>query len=163
NQCFRLYSYTLRQVMTPCLLYKYGGYVALTAAWQTPEKFQCAASFAGISDLPALVKKQRLFDFGEISIARIAKSLEDFDSIQNMSAIFHIDKIKIPLLLAHGDEDRVIPIQQSRALAEQMQNHQTAYEYIEQAGGDHYLSLESHRIVFFEALGRFLKGYLQHQ
>jgi len=36
----------------------YGGYVALTAAFQTPQRIRCAVSFAGVADLPKLIEER---------------------------------------------------------------------------------------------------------
>ena len=139
----------------------YGGYVALTAAWQTPEKFKCAASFAGISDLPDMVRNMRNFRLGELTVDRIAESFRDFKDLNKLSAIEHIGEINIPLLIAHGDIDRRVPVRQSRDLVDELKDSKIDYQYIEQEGGDHHLSLEEHRIAFFSALGEFLDRHLK--
>ncbi|MEM7016888.1 MAG: S9 family peptidase, partial [Pseudomonadota bacterium] len=138
----------------------YGGYVALTAAWQTPEKFKCGVSFAGVADLPSLVRNLRFFQLGELTIDRIAESFKDFREIDQLSAMEHIEKISIPLLLVHGDIDRRVPINQSRNFVKKLEGRQVDYQYIEQTGGDHHLSLEEHRLEFFTALDKFLNKHL---
>ena len=37
----------------------YGGYAALMGAIKTPDLFQCAISFAGVSDIPAMIRHDR--------------------------------------------------------------------------------------------------------
>ena len=39
------------------------------------------------------------------------------------SAIYHADKIKVPMLLLHGAQDERIPVQQAEAFAEQLKAH----------------------------------------
>ena len=43
----------------------YGGYVALTAAFQRPDEYQCIASFAGIADLYEMARMESLDTFKE--------------------------------------------------------------------------------------------------
>jgi dipeptidyl aminopeptidase/acylaminoacyl peptidase len=45
------------------------------------------------------------------------------EAFRARSAIYHIDKIKIPVLLLHGAQDERIPVQQTEAFAEQLKAH----------------------------------------
>ena len=49
----------------------YGGYAALVAAYKTPEKYKCAASFAGVTDLEELRDRWHLYILGHLSTARL--------------------------------------------------------------------------------------------
>ena len=42
----------------------YGGYAALVAAYKTPDRFRCAVSYAGVTDLPTLVRDFEHYDLG---------------------------------------------------------------------------------------------------
>ena len=63
-------------------------------------------------------------------------------------------------LLVHGDVDRRVTIEHSRELAAALKSSDKEYTYIEQTNGNHHLSLESHRIEFFEAMDKFLAKHL---
>ncbi|MCZ6616899.1 MAG: prolyl oligopeptidase family serine peptidase [Gammaproteobacteria bacterium] len=134
----------------------YGGYVALVAAYKTPERLRCAVSFAGVTDLPELVKHQLNFRFGRLAVARI----QGGKSRSENSPLDHVDEIGVPLLIVHGDVDRSVMIEQSRTLVAALEEAGKPYRYIEQPNGDHFLSLESHRIEFLEALDEFLGEHL---
>lgn len=134
----------------------YGGYVALVAAYKTPEKFRCAISFAGVSDLADLRTRWYNFQFGRLSTARLPKG----DALSPNSPIENVAKMRLPLLLVHGDVDRSVMIEQSRNLAQALDAAGVEHQYIEQRNGDHFFSLQSHRLEYLNALDHFLEKHL---
>lgn len=52
------------------------------------------------------------------------------------SALRHTDRLRMPLALAHGEEDRIMPVQQARLLAERMSGL-PSFHYAEVPGGSH--------------------------
>jgi dipeptidyl aminopeptidase/acylaminoacyl peptidase len=134
----------------------YGGYAALVAAYQIPERLRCAVSFAGVSDLDGVVERMRNFRFGELGVARI----QEGDARRRSSPIHNVERIGVPLLLVHGDVDRSVLVEQSRSLADALEAAGKPFRYIEQTNGDHYLSLQAHRLEFLEALEGFLQTHL---
>ncbi|MBK6512020.1 MAG: prolyl oligopeptidase family serine peptidase [Haliea sp.] len=71
-----------------------------------------------------------------------------------------MDKITIPLLIVHGDADRVVDVEQSRAMVEALEDHDKAFEYIELENGTHYLEKQQHRTALFKAMDTFLAQHL---
>ena len=53
----------------------YGGYVALVAAFKTPERIRCAVSFAGVTDLADLKQHTARYDLGVLTLATLFKLL----------------------------------------------------------------------------------------
>ena len=90
----------------------YGGYAAMWGAIRDPERYRCAASFAGVSDLPAMLKE----DKGQFSAkryyrdwrAKVAGEMKRKD-LDVYSPVDQAARLKVPLLLAHGDEDDNVP------------------------------------------------------
>ncbi len=113
-------------------------------------------SFAGVTDLPELLKHQLNFRFGRLSTARIQSG----ETRTENSPLDHVDEIGVPLLIVHGDVDRSVMIEQSRTLVAALEEAGKPYRYIEQPNGDHFLSLQSHRVEFLEALDEFLSEHL---
>jgi dipeptidyl aminopeptidase/acylaminoacyl peptidase len=134
----------------------YGGYVALVAAFKTPEKFRCAVSFAGVTDLAKLEHRRRTMVFGRLATPRIPSG----ELRAANSPLAQVGKIGIPILLVHGDLDRNVMLEHASEFAEALEKNGKAYRYIEQAGGDHHLSRQSHRTEFFEAMDEFLAAHL---
>lgn len=135
----------------------YGGYAALMGAVKTPDLFRCAISFAGISDLPGLLKASQPF----LNYGVVQKQLgTDKKKLKEVSPITHIKKIKIPILLGHGDEDRTVPVEQSQKMAKALKKKKKEFTYVELENGDHSLSLQKNRHIFFRAMDEFLDKYL---
>ena len=134
----------------------YGGYAALVAAYKTPQRFRCAVDFAGVADLDAMLRNTRNFEFGQITRARVQHG----DALVANSPIEHVAEFGIPLLIVHGDEDRVVFYQQSKDLAAALTKAGKSFQYIPQPGGDHYLSRASQRLQLFEAMDAFLREHL---
>src|SRR5262249_45913004 len=110
----------------------YGGYVALGAAYKTPQRFRCAVDFAGVGDLDAVVKNLHQYQFGQLTRVRIQHG----DALSANSPIEHVEQIGIPLLIVHGDEDRVVFYQQSESLDAALTQFGKPHQYIRQPGGD---------------------------
>ena len=140
----------------------YGGYAALMGVIKTPELYRCAVSFAGVSDLPALLEERRNFINYQIGTERLLGSAwSDRQRLKETSPINHVDKMRTPLLLVHGTQDRVVLVEQSRAMVKSLKKAgiQT-FRYVELPDGDHHLSRAEDRIRFFQELERFLSTHL---
>ena len=136
----------------------YGGYAALMGVVKTPELYQCAVSFAGVSDVESLVKYHRNYT----NYAVVKKQIgDDFSLLEQNSPLTHVDKINVPVLLLHGTDDRSVPYQQSDMMYKALLRQNKPVEYIEFDKGDHYLSNNSHRLETFKAMDRFLKQHLK--
>ena len=136
----------------------YGGYAALMGAVKTPDLYQCAVSFAGVTDVEALVKSHRRYNNYEVVKKQVG---DDFDLLEQRSPVNHADKIQLPVLLVHGTKDRSVPVKQSVAMYKALKSENKDVQYIELEDGDHYLSTNSHRLQTFQAMDSFLKRHLQ--
>jgi len=134
----------------------YGGYAALVAAYKSPERFKCAVSFAGVAELDELAFRWFQYEMG----GRAVQRMQSGQSRDDNSPLLNVDKIEVPLLLVHGDVDRQVMIEQSQDFVKALEKAGKDYIYIEQENGNHHLSLESHRIEFFEAMDEFLTKHL---
>lgn len=138
----------------------YGGYAALMGAAMTPELYRCAVSVAGVTDVAYLVKSSRRFTNYEVVKEQIG---DDFSALYERSPVSKADKITIPVLLLHGDKDRVVKVQHSREMFDELKSRKKNVEYIELENGDHYLSNNDHRLTTFKALDKFLADNLKNQ
>ncbi|PIW63003.1 S9 family peptidase [Shewanella sp. CG12_big_fil_rev_8_21_14_0_65_47_15] len=138
----------------------YGGYAALMGAAMTPDLYRCAVSVAGVTDVAYLVKSSRRHTNYEVVKEQIGS---DLDALYERSPISKADKINIPVLLLHGDKDRVVKVQHSREMYDELKSLKKPVEYIELENGDHYLSNNDHRLATFKALDKFLADNLKNQ
>ena len=108
----------------------FGGYAALYGGVETPELYRCVASFAGVSDLKALVawEKRTPGHAGRYRYASraIGDPRKDARRLKAASPIDHVSAYRVPVLLIHGSQDASVPVSQSQAMA----------RALEQAGKD---------------------------
>jgi dipeptidyl aminopeptidase/acylaminoacyl peptidase len=139
----------------------YGGYAALAGAAFTPDLYACAISVAGVSDLPLVLRTEHRID-GENSWAagfwatRIGSSDENWDQLVATSPARHVDRIRAPVLLIHGETDTTVRINQSETMASAMKSAGKKVEFIRIAGEDHYLNLTETRVRILQETERFL-------
>jgi len=99
----------------------YGGYAALAGAAFTPDLYRCAISVSGVSDLRAMLKSRgKVFGKESDIYAYWVKQIGDPDRdparIDAVSPALHADQIKVPVLLIHGDQDDIVPYEQSKIM-----------------------------------------------
>ena len=138
----------------------YGGYAALMAAVKQQDVFRCAGSFAGISDLEKVVRKARKFTNYKV----VKKQLGDNnDKLEQQSPINFVEKINIPVLLIHGEKDRVVDVRQSKLMHEKLNEYDKNVQYIELKNGNHHLEIEENRIKTLAAFELFLQTNLLNE
>jgi dipeptidyl aminopeptidase/acylaminoacyl peptidase len=92
----------------------YGGYAALWAVERNPERYRCAASFAGITDYAKWVRYSGSFDTHDGAAkwkARVRGADASFD-MQSVSPAKQVSRLTRPVLLAHGKLDSRVPFNQ---------------------------------------------------
>ncbi len=95
----------------------YGGYAALWGVIRNPERYRCAASFAGVTDF-----KRQLRYSGKFFSSRHAREWKDivrgdkeFD-LDQVSPARQAARLTRPVLLAHGDSDSNVPFSQFKVM-----------------------------------------------
>lgn len=135
----------------------YGGYAALMGIVKTPALYRCAISFAGISSLPDLRATARKFVNRNVVREQIGT---DKNQLRATSPLYHAEKIVSPVLIAHGERDRTVPLSQSKKMAKALKKSRKSYKYLELELGTHSLSREQNRIALFQAIDEFLAEHL---
>ena len=97
----------------------YGGYAALQGGGGQPDLYACAVSIAGPSDLMAMLRFERSeggadSDRYEYWVQSIGDPAADRAAIEAASPLRRAADWRIPLLLIHGEDDDVVPFNQSR-------------------------------------------------
>ena len=131
----------------------YGGYVAMRAAERNPDLYRCAVSFAGVSDLPDMMRQDSMSYFGKFLREYWKGQVSDLDSV---SPIKNASRVGIPVLLVHGKKDQRVPVDQSRDMVRALQRAGKDVTYIEQPEGDHHFSRDEDMVQFLLESEKFL-------
>jgi dipeptidyl aminopeptidase/acylaminoacyl peptidase len=110
----------------------YGGYAAMAGITFTPELYQCAINYVGVTSIPLLFETMptawRRF------LPSMKKQIGDLDKERDMledrSPINHVDQIRVPLLMAYGLQDPRVVIDHALDLEKELKKHEVDYELI---------------------------------
>ena len=97
----------------------YGGYAALMSVVREPDLYRCTVGYVGVYDLDA----QRDADFmGHESGRNYLKDVYPPTAAERMaqSPAYGVERIKVPILLVHGEKDVRVPIKNMNFLVSQM-------------------------------------------
>lgn len=139
----------------------YGGYAALAGAALTPDVYKCAVSISGISDLDDFIGwRKRNYGSDSEGYTYWLKAIGDPDKdeqrLNEVSPLVQAGKIKIPVLLIHGDGDFVVPIAQSKAMKKVLDKSGRKTELITLKDEGHsYWSPDSEKLAM-SAIDNFL-------
>lgn len=144
----------------------YGGYAALAGATLTPDRYRCAASIAGVSDLIVMLREAERFGGGRRGMAAewwtlsMGDRREDPEALRAISPAQRAGEVRIPMLLMHGVDDSVVPIAQSRLMRDRLRDAGKDVRYIEMQGDDHWLSNAETRTQMLRELETFLGQHI---
>lgn len=101
----------------------YGGYAALNAVTQPNNRYLCAASINGVTDLSRFVDFQLTRPANESGTLlyehwrqRIGDPKTDLAALNAASPAVQIQNLKVPTLLLHANEDKVVPYGQAQMM-----------------------------------------------
>jgi dipeptidyl aminopeptidase/acylaminoacyl peptidase len=140
----------------------YGGYAALAGAALDPGVYRCAASVAGLSDMRRFVAWSKMRSGVEAqrywSRFMGAQGLSD-PVLQQISPALNVDKVTIPILLIHGKDDTVVPLEQSRIMESALQKAGKPVEILVMDGEDHWLSRGDTRLQMLNSVVAFVEKH----
>jgi dipeptidyl aminopeptidase/acylaminoacyl peptidase len=140
----------------------YGGYAALAGATLAPDKFKCAVSVAGVSDLLLMLDQTARSSGGSESAASdwwrlsIGDRRNDRERLRRISPAEQAHAATAPILMLHGEHDTVVPIQQSQRMAERLQQAGREVRFVTMPNDDHWLSNSETRTQMLRETEAFL-------
>jgi dipeptidyl aminopeptidase/acylaminoacyl peptidase len=137
--------------------WSYGGYAALMGAIETPDLYRCAVSMAGVTDLRKRLDRIGASRFADLNLPRFD---QDPAALLANSPVLQADRIRIPVLLAHGRRDFTVSAAETEAMENALRAAGKSVRALYFDDDDHYLFRERDRIRFLEALEEFLAANL---
>jgi dipeptidyl aminopeptidase/acylaminoacyl peptidase len=118
-------------------------------------------SLAGVSDLIAMARFSAHYVNGaDVFGKQVGSSWDDRQQLKDTSPRQLAARFRVPVLLLHGTEDRVVPFEQSQDMADALREAGQNVRLVKLEGGDHALSFQSHRVQFYRELEGFLAANL---
>lgn len=139
----------------------YGGYAATMLTILHPELYRCAVNVAGVSDLGLHLSSSR---FNEIQKKWLKEYVDDpilnHDKLQAISPAYLVDKLQRPLLIMHGDEDKVVDIEHAYRLKLMLEKFQKPYSWHVFSNTNHNFEDLNVRAKMFSQANDFIERYI---
>ncbi len=125
-----------------CIIgFSYGGYAALAGMARTPDLYKCAVAGGGVYALREFLEfksdlSSEVYDYWVDWLG----NPRDRDQRARIDAVSPVNQAGVmtgPILLMHGADDEVVPVEQSRLMSEALTRAGIRHTYLEEAGGDH--------------------------
>ncbi len=136
-----------------------GGFTVLRALIDFPGTFRAGICVYGVVDLFTLAEESHKFERGYLD--RLIGPLPAAAAVyQQRSPLFQAAKIRDPVAVFQGAEDRIVRRDQSDSIVEALQQRGVPHEYHVYTGEGHGFRNVETIIAYYEAVERFLRRYV---
>lgn len=139
----------------------FGGYLALACSVEEPELYRAAVSVCGVFDWAEHVKSKRRTGQSrpgeyQFLLGRLGDPKRDQDAYEALNPLSRLDRLRTPILIAHGQEDSIASIRQSRLLARELKKRKHPHETFFRPLAGHGFYSAKDRLAYYETLRKFL-------
>lgn len=140
----------------------YGGYAALVGATFTPEQFRCAVDIVGPSNLITFINSVPPYwsAFLQMLYRRVGHPERDEEFLRSRSPLSHVERIRIPMLIAQGANDPRVKQAESEQIVAAMRAKGIDHEYLLFPDEGHGFAKPENRLRFYAAAEGFLAKHL---
>lgn len=135
----------------------YGGFMVMSAITEHPDLWRAAVNYYGIADFTTLLEKTGSWRRNH----RAAEYGDDAELFARISPIHRVDRIQVPLLIAHGTRDPRVPFSESEQYVTALQERQrkVTFETFDYAG--HGFIRPDDRRRIYRAVAEFFTTHLE--
>lgn len=142
----------------------YGGYAALMGA-ADPGRYKCAISMAGIGDLPSLFRTvwslQSRMEMAQHTMRELIGDPDrEADDLAAVSPRRQAARIGVPVLLAHGTDDFIVPFSQAQEMRAALEDQGKPHRWMPLSGEGHGVRDPRNQSRFYGAVEEFLKEHI---
>lgn len=137
----------------------YGGFMVLASLTTYPETWAAGVDLYGISNFVTFFenthpfrRKHRAAEYGSLEHHR--------PLLERISPITHVERIRAPLFVAHGEEDIRVPIGETEQLVAALRARQVPVEFVRLAGEGHGIVRMESKLAVYPAIAAFLDRHL---
>ncbi|MCL4111613.1 UNVERIFIED_CONTAM: hypothetical protein GTU68_002029 [Idotea baltica] len=140
----------------------YGGYATLAGAAFTPDLYACAIDFVGVSNLFSFLETIPPYwkPYLDMMYEMVGHPESDKELLESSSPVFHVDKIKCPLMVVQGAKDPRVKQAESDQIVEALKNRGVDVEYMLKENEGHGFRNEENKFEFYQAMEDFLQKHL---
>ncbi|MGD8779617.1 MAG: S9 family peptidase [Ignavibacteria bacterium] len=138
--------------------HSYGGYLALTSITFNPDLYKCGISYGGIVDVMGFMSRipSKFKPFVDMLYETMGNPVTEKEHLENISPINNTEKIKVPLLIAHGSKDNKVEKKGVDKFVAELQAKNIPVEYFIGKNEGHVFRNEKNIIKFYRSIENFL-------
>ena len=140
----------------------YGGYATLAGVTYTPDLYACGIDYVGVSSIFSWINAIPAYwePYRQMLYEMVGDPVADSLLLAEASPLFHVDKIKVPMLVAQGANDPRVPKPESDQIVEALKAKGIEVEYIVKDNEGHGFRNEENRFEFYGAMEKFLQQHI---
>lgn len=139
-----------------------GGYATLRGVSRYPDLFRCGVDLVGPSDLKILFSSMPA-GWGAVKtrwVRRMGDVEHDDELNRQLSPLYHVDQIRVPMLIGQGANDPRVNIKNSDVIVEALRNKKIPVIYVVYPDEGHGFARPENNLDFFGRVEDFLAKYL---
>lgn len=143
--------------------FSYGGYSTMVGLSFTPDVFVAGVAVVGISNLVSWFKNIPPYwaPYRALLVRRVGDPEKEEEFLKSRSPVSFVDRIKAPLLIAHGANDVRVVVAQSEEMVEAMRKKDKPLEHVVTYGDEgHRFVRPETRLHFYAKAEEFLARHL---
>jgi dipeptidyl aminopeptidase/acylaminoacyl peptidase len=145
----------------------YGGYSTLMGLINDPDLFRCGVAWLAVTDLDLYVSGSWRVTDDISSTGRkytlpetVGDPVKDAEMIAKYSPVKQAARLKAPLMLAFGEDDRRVPIEHGRRMREALKAAGNDPVFITYPGEGHGFAIVKNQVDFANRMAPFLAQHL---
>jgi dipeptidyl aminopeptidase/acylaminoacyl peptidase len=141
----------------------YGGYATLAGLTFSPELYAAGIDYVGVSNLFTFMKSIPPYwkPYLEQLYEMVGSPERDSVAMAAASPVFHVDRIRAPLLVAQGAKDPRVNINESNQIVDALRKRGIDVQYIVKENEGHGFHNEENRFEFYQAMETFLARHVK--
>ncbi|MDA9189614.1 prolyl oligopeptidase family serine peptidase [bacterium] len=134
----------------------YGGYSTLVAMTLYAGTYDRGIAIVGMSSLISFLENTAAYR-RKLRVSEYGDPAKDRDALKALSPIYHLDKIKDPIMIIHGANDPRVPAGEAVQIYQQMEDKGLAGKLILFADEGHGIRKRKNRVLYIGHILEFLK------
>jgi dipeptidyl aminopeptidase/acylaminoacyl peptidase len=137
----------------------FGGYLAVSGVTFEKNLYSCAITVCGVFDWERFIRsKSNVARPGEYELLsdKVGRPGRDDKYLERISPLEHAEWIHVPVLIAHGTEDKIVDVAQSKKLASALKRRGVPYETFYRGVEGHGFRDYRDRVDFYHRVEAFL-------
>lgn len=143
----------------------HGGYAVLRGLTKTPELYACGVDYVGVSNLFTFMETIPPYWAPYLPILKAVwydpEVPEEKEIMEEVSPVYHIDKIKKPLFVVQGANDPRVNIDESDQIVQALRDRNMEVPYMVKYDEGHGFGKEENRMDLYRAMMGFLAVHLK--